>query len=70
MIHGNMIEKIKYDIMLGEDTVNDHNNIGFLMKLGYCFRTFKLIILILNISYFFGIIFMIIADTGKTIANI
>ena len=70
MIHGNMIEKIKYDIMLGEDTVNDHNNIGFLMKLGYCFRTFKLIILILNISYFFGIIFMIIAEVSREYGDI
>jgi len=65
-----MIEKIKYDLALAEDTDNDHNNIGFLMKLGHCFRTFKLVILILNISYFFGIIFMIIADTGRAIANI
>ena len=63
-----MIEKIKYDIMLAEDTINDHNNIGFLMKLGHFFRVFKLVILILNISYFFGIIFMIVAELARDLA--
>jgi len=40
------------------------------MKLGHCFRIFKLVILILNVSYFFGIIFMIIAEVSREYGDI
>jgi len=64
-----MIKKIKFDIMLAEDTITDNNNIGFLMIIGHFFRTLKLVIMIFNISYFFGITFMIIAEISKDLSD-
>ena len=42
--------------------VSDHNNIEALMGISNFVRVSKLILIILNISYFFGIIFYIVAD--------
>jgi len=63
------IEKeIERNPTIGEDTVTDHNNIEYLLKIGYALKIFKLVLVILNTSYFVGIIFLIIADVSITLA--
>ena len=54
--------------MLGEDVLEDHNKIEALLKTMYMLRILKLIVILLNMSYFFGIIFMIVADLFMRIA--
>ena len=44
--------KIKRDHSIAEDTLEDHNNIAMILIIGYFFKTAKLVIIILNISYF------------------
>jgi len=53
---------------IGEDTVTDHNNIEYLLKIGYALKIFKLVLVILNTSYFVGILFLIIADISMSLA--
>ena len=65
----NIIRQIKKRPDIGEDILNDHNNIEFLMKTGHMFRIFKLITIIVNTSYFVGIIFYIISDINVKIAS-
>ena len=48
-------KKIESDPLIGEDKINDHNNIEFIMITGYIFATLKLVIIILNCSYFLGL---------------
>ena len=52
------IKRIKNQIIenpdLGEDTLNDNNKITTIMHVNYCMRTFRVIIILLNICYFFG----------------
>ena len=57
-----MQEKIETDHILAEDVLNDNNNIEFLMKLSYFFKTLKLVCVILTISYFVGILWLIICQ--------
>ena len=63
-----MLQKIKDDHMLGEDTISDHNNIDFLVNMTNTLKITELVILILNISYFVGILFMIVAEVNMAIA--
>lgn len=51
--------KIKNDPNVGEDTLNDHNNIEEIMLTGYTLKTLKLVIIILNLSYFLGLVWII-----------
>jgi hypothetical protein len=51
--------KIKNDPNVGEDTINDHNNIEEIMLTGYTLKTLKLVIIILNLSYFLGLVWII-----------
>ena len=55
-----ILERIKTDHVLAEDMLNDNNNIEFLIKLGYFFKTLKLVLVILTISYFVGALWLII----------
>lgn len=52
-------KKIKNDPNIGEDTINDHNNIEEIMLTGYTLKTLKLVIIILNLSYFLGLFWII-----------
>ena len=65
--------KIEYDIdnnpLLGEDTISDNNNIEFLMRVSNVLKILKLVMIILNTSYFVGILFMIYAEVTMTIAK-
>ena len=47
---------------LAEDTNADNNNISFLVTLKSLFRILKLVIIILNISYFLGFFWFILTD--------
>ena len=48
--------------IIAEDIINDHTGIEDMMKLTYCLKTFKLVIIIFNISYFLGMLWYIFAD--------
>ena len=60
---------IEKDPEIGEDTLSDHNNVVILMATGHVFRIIKLILVIFNISYFVGIIFLIFAEITMTVAK-
>ena len=62
--------KISNDPLLAEDTISDHNNVDFLMNMTHTLKILELIILILNITYFLGITFMIVAELNMTIAHL
>ena len=64
-----MKDKIKDDPLLAEDTITDHNNVNFLINMGNGLKIFKLVVVILNITYFVGISFMIISEVNMTIAR-
>lgn len=53
---------IEHDPDLAENQDIDNNNIELLMKIGYGLKTLKLAIVIFNISYFMGIIWLIYCD--------
>ena len=53
---------IKKDALFAEDTSQDHNNVETLLKIKYCLKTTKLILMILNISYFLGMFWLIISS--------
>ena len=55
-----MLVKIQTDHDLAEDMLNDNNNIEFLLKTGYAFKTLKLVVVILTISYFVGVLWYIV----------
>ena len=63
VINNKIIEKmIKYDKDKAEDTLEDNNNISSLILFNFFMSTFKLAIIILNISYFLGIGWYIYVD--------
>ena len=53
---------IENDPDLAENTDQDNNNISFLITLNNVFRILKLVIIILNISYFLGFAWFILTD--------
>jgi hypothetical protein len=54
-----MAKRIRKDPALGEDQTQDHNSIGAILVLGNCLRTLKLIVIIIQISFFVGVFFLI-----------
>ena len=65
----NSIKMIKKDPIFGEDTSQDHNNVEKLLKIKYCLRTLKLILIILNFSYFLGMFWLIISSQVHTLTD-
>lgn len=57
--------RIKEDHSIGEDTINDHNNIERLLCTSYLLKTFKIIIIISNITYFLGVLWIMLCQTSK-----
>ena len=57
-----MNKRIKKDPKLGQDQTDDHNRIELIMKIDYCLKTLKLIIIIINISFFIGIFFLVFCE--------
>jgi len=64
------LSKIEADPTLGEDTLTDHNNVNFLMNVSHSMKIVELVILILNISYFVGILFMIVAELNMKLERL
>jgi hypothetical protein len=63
------VERIKSDPEFGEDTEKDNNNISTLIMIGSSLKIILLIIIILNISYFLGIIWFIFCDLSNQAYN-
>lgn len=57
-----MKETIRNDPKIGEDQKNDRNKIEEMLMFGYLLKTLKLVTMILNISFFVGIIFYVFCD--------
>lgn len=55
-----MAEKVKHDYRIAEDILEDHNKIEGLLFLHYAIKTLTLVVLIVNVSYFFGMTWMIL----------
>ena len=53
---------IENDPELAEDTLNDNNNITWIIHINLCLKICKLGIIILVVSYFVGITFFIYSD--------
>ena len=53
---------IREDHKLGEDTLKDHNNFNTIIFISYGVKTLKLIILIFNVSFFIGMIWLIYCE--------
>ena len=49
--------------MKGEETTIDHNKVETLLLVKYTIRTIKLIVIILNFSYFLGMFWLIICES-------
>jgi hypothetical protein len=50
------------DPSIGEDKLNDHNNIENLMVINYSLRTSQVVIVLTVVSYFIGIFWFIFCD--------
>ena len=57
-----MEQLIKTNYKLAEDMDQDNNQIENLMIINYLLKTFKLIIIIINISFFLGMFWLIYCD--------
>lgn len=57
---------IQNDPDLAENSDLDNNNIMLILMISYFFKTFKLVIIILTVSYFIGIMWFIFCDLTKT----
>ena len=47
---------------LGEDIEQDHNQIINLLYIHYGFKTMKLVVIIFNLSYFLGMLWIVVCD--------
>ena len=64
-----MRELIKNKPELADDMDQDNNQIEFLMMVNYGLKTLKLIILIINISFFLGMFWLIYCDVTQKITE-
>lgn len=66
-----MQKKLEYvianDPIAAEDQDSDQNKIAFLIKTNFFIRIFKLVIIIMNISYFIGFFWYIFCDVTKDV---
>jgi hypothetical protein len=53
---------VRDDPELAKDNLIDNNNIMVILTIGYLFKTFKIVIVILGVSYFIGIFWYIYCD--------
>ena len=58
-------QMIKKDPLMGEDTSQDHNKVETLLLIKYIIRTMKLVLIILNLSYFLGLGWLTMCDTVR-----
>ncbi len=64
-----MEKMIKTNYKLAEDMDQDNNQIENLMIVNYLLKTFKLIIIIINISFFLGMFWLIYCDVTMNITR-
>lgn len=50
------------DASFGENMDEDNTNIEMLLNISYCFKTFRVIMIIINISYFIGMFWLSFID--------
>uniref|UniRef100_A0A7S3FW38 Cyclic nucleotide-binding domain-containing protein n=1 Tax=Strombidium rassoulzadegani TaxID=1082188 RepID=A0A7S3FW38_9SPIT len=63
MVFNSRLERIiKNDPQLAEDMHIDNNNIMHILMISYFFKTFKLVIIILTVSYFMGMFWYVYCD--------
>lgn len=63
MIFNRQLENIiKNDPELAENSDLDNNNIMLILMISYFFKTFKLVVIILTVSYFIGMVWYIYCD--------
>jgi hypothetical protein len=63
------LKKVCEDPKLAENIDLDQNKIMMVIMIGYAFKTFKLVIVIFQVSYFIGIFFYIYCSIVKDAAN-
>ena len=59
---------IESNPLVGEDTILDQNMIELQLLIKYLIRTLKLILIILNFSYFLGMFWLSISDINEDAA--
>ena len=62
LAHRRIKRMIEENPAIGEDQLNDHNNINRMILLGHIIRTIRLIIIIMSTSYFIGILWRIYCE--------
>ena len=60
-----ILVKIEADPRIDDNIMLDNNSIDMVMNIRYALETFKLILVIINVSYFTGICWMIFCDFMK-----
>ena len=69
-IFQNRLNKIVEDPKLAEDTVLDQNKIVTIIMIGFLFKSIKLVIIILQVSYFLGIGYYIYCDITNDLYSV
>lgn len=57
-----ILKEIERDPLLDDNLDKDMNSIDWLIKVRYMLKTFKLILMLFNVSYFTGILWIIYCD--------
>ena len=65
LFNNRLVNIIKSDPELAENSDLDNNNIMLILMISYFFKTFKLVVIILTVSYFIGIFWYIFCDLTK-----
>ena len=64
-----LLIQIEKNPLIGEDTEVDHNKIEELLLLGYGFQILKLFIIIVNLSFYVGMFWLIYCDVTYELFN-
>ena len=64
-----MERKIMSDKALADDMDEDHNQIENLMIINYMLKTFRLIIIIVNIAFFIGMFWLIYCEVTMNLVK-
>ena len=60
-----VIERVENDPTLEDNLHGDHNNIEYFFNVRYGLKIFKLFLMIMNVSYFTGIIWVILCEVTE-----
>ena len=64
-----VLRKIQNDSSLANNTLINQNKIELITTIGYALKTFKLVLVIGNVSYFLGVFWMIFYQISEDIAK-